>query len=163
MKEITFQLVKGKGFSSRVIEYFGAGFYSHIDVLTPGGLLRGARSDTILGVPPGYMDRPYNYEKWDAQTQYTVVVTDAQYTAYWAYSDKQLGKPYDKRGLISTFVLGQSWRDDGQWWCSEEVAMNLEQAKIVQIPPEVTAVEPGDCAFLFAGLGARRTEVNVAV
>jgi uncharacterized protein YycO len=158
VKDLTFQLVRGLHWTSRVIGYFGAGYYSHIDVLTPAGKLRGARSDVIQGIDPGYQDRPYNYEKWAAQTQYTISVSDEEYAAYWAYSDKQLGKPYDSRGLISTFVFGRNWRDDGQWFCSEEVAMNLQAAHVLDIPPEIDSVEPGDCAFLFAGLQAKRQE-----
>jgi hypothetical protein len=161
LKQITFQLVRGLGWTSCVIGYWGAGYYSHIDVITPDGKLRGARSDVLQGISPGYQDRPYNYEKWVTQTQYTIGVSDEQYDAYWVYSKAQLGKPYDKRGLIATFILGRDWRDDNQWWCSEEVAMNLQVAKIIPtIPPEITSVEPGDCAFMFSGLQASRKEIK---
>jgi len=48
---ITWQLVRGvfvwwrlDTWTSALIGWFGAGYYSHIDVVTPDGLLRGARS-----------------------------------------------------------------------------------------------------------------------
>jgi hypothetical protein len=159
VKQLTFSLVRGTAWTSRLIGYFGAGYYSHIDVLTTAGMLRGARSDWHAGVPPGYQDRPWGYEDWIKQTLYTIDVAPAQWDEYWKFSDAQLGKPYDKRGLVRTFVFGREWRDEDSWWCSEEVAANLEAAGVVSIPPEVKAVEPGDCAFLFAGLGALRKEV----
>lgn len=157
--KLVWQLVRGTGISSRLIGWFGSGYYSHIDVETPSGYLRGARSDVIKGIPSGYRDRPQNYETWATQTRYSLEVTTPQYERYWQFSNAQLGKPYDKRGLIDAFLLGRNWRDDGQWWCSEEVAANLEAAGLVTIPPEVRSVEPGDCAFLFAGLGCEREEI----
>ena len=161
MKQITFQLVRGKGWSSALIGYFGAGFYSHIDVLTPKGELRGARSDWHGNIPPGYEDRPYDYEKWAAQTQYTIDVSDDQWTAYWGYSAAQLGKPYDKRGLVDSFVFGRNWRDDNAWWCSEEVAVNLEKAWIIPpLPKYMMSVEPGDCVFTLMGLQARVKDIG---
>ena len=160
MKELTFQLVRGRSWTSKIIGYFGAGYYSHIDVLTPTGLLRGSRSDEIMGIPPGYMDRPQNYEKWERQTRYILNIDAIQYEKYWQFSDKQLGKPYDRRGLLNTFVFGRDWREDDSWWCSEEVARNGEYAGLWEIPPEVNNVDPGDCAFLFAGKGAWRVELG---
>jgi len=159
MKQLTWQLVRGLGRSSRLIGFWGLGFYSHIDVLTPTGMLRGARSDWIKGIPPGYMDRPYDYERWEAQTQFTLEVSEDQYDKYWRYSDKQLYKPYDFRGLIKTFVFGRNWRDDDSWWCSEEVAMNGEVAGIWTLPEHVKNVEPGHCAFLLAGKSAVIKEI----
>lgn len=159
--EICFQLVRGRSFSSRVIGYFGAGYYSHIDVVTPAGLLRGARSDVIKGVRAGYEDRPQNYERWAHCTRYHVHVSGPQFKRYWEFSELQLHKPYDSRGLIEAFLFGREWRDDSAWWCSEEVAANGEYAGMWHIPPEVKSVEPGDCADLFAGKGARREEIPV--
>lgn len=175
MPEITWQLVRGRAYwwkpstwTSPLIGYWGAGFYSHIDVVTPAGYLRGARSDTIkVGkwkIPPGYRDRPNNYERWVAQTRYTLSVTDEQYARYWEYSDRHLGDPYDERGLIMAFIFGRKHtvRDRrGKWvgWCSQEVARNSEHAGLLRIPPEVSNVDPGDCAFMFAGLNTRRREM----
>jgi uncharacterized protein YycO len=160
-KTITFQLVRGLAWTSSVIGYFGAGYYSHIDTLTNHGMLRGARADEILGRAAGVEDRPMRYEKWKKCTQYSISVTNGQYDRFWNFSDKQVGKPYDKHGLVSSFVFGRQWREDDSWWCSELVASCLEHAGIVRIPPEVRSVTPGDCAFLFAGMMAHRREIIV--
>lgn len=159
MKQITFQLVRGAGISSRLIGWFGAGYYSHIDTETPAGLLRGARSDVIEGIAPGVRDRPQAYEKWLRQTRFTITVTDNQYERFWQFSDAQVGKPYDSRGLLDTFLFGRDWREDGQWWCSELVAACLEAGVIIEIAPEKKSVEPGDCVDIFEGLQAVRVEV----
>lgn len=162
MKTLTWQLVRGLSWTSRVIGFFGAGYYSHIDVLTPAGYLRGARSDWLCNIAPGYRDRPQNYEKWARCTRYTIEVDDAQYARYWTFSNLQLGKPYDSRGLVDTFVFGRQWRDDNAWWCSEEVAANGEYANLWKIPEEVKSVEPGDCAFLFVARNAVVEEMQPA-
>src|SRR6202041_3013999 len=41
-----------------------------------------------------------------------------------------------------------------------EVAQNGEYAGLWLIPPEVSNVEPEDCAFLFAAAGAKRQEMG---
>jgi hypothetical protein len=158
MKTLTWQTVRGVGWTSRLIGWFGGGYYSHIDVVTEAGMLRGARSDWHGWIPPGYEDRPIGYESWERQTQWTIEVSDEEHAAYWKYSNAQLHKPYDKRGLVDTFVRGRDWRDNDKWWCSEEVAWNGEVAGLWEIPQHVLSVEPGDCVFLFIGRRARRQE-----
>jgi len=166
VKSITWQTVRGLfdwrhpgTITSPVIGFFGAGYYSHIDVITPFNYLRGARSDVIQGIEPGYRDRPQNYEKWAKQTRWTLSVTDEQFQAYWDYSNLQIGKPYDTHGLIETFALGRAWQDDGSWWCSEEVAMNGQVAGLWKLPPEILRVTPGDNVMIFVGAGATRQEM----
>lgn len=165
MKTLTWELRRGLSWTSRTIGWFGAGYYSHIDVLTPQGCLRGARSDWIMGIPPGYRDRPLNYEKVEAHVRYTLSVSDQQYKDYWNFSNAQLGKPYDSRGLVRAFVFGwprdRDWRDPSAWWCSEQVARNGEVAGLWSIDPKERNVEPGHCAYLFAGKGAYRQEMPV--
>ena len=92
------------------------------------------------------------------QTQYMVIVTDEQYHKFWDWSDAQLGKSYDKFGLVEDFVFGEKWAFDDKWWCSQAIGIGCEVAGIAPIPPEVKTINPGDCAFLFAGLRAKRKE-----
>lgn len=158
--EIQFQLVRGFNWVSKVIGYFGGAWYSHVDIVTPGGRLRGARHDRILGVAPGVHDRPRNYEKWATCTRYTIDVTPEQYSSFWQFADAQLGKPYDLTGLLKSFVFSREWREDDSWWCSEYAAACLEYAGIIEVlPPKIRAVTPGDCAFLLSGLKAKRKDL----
>lgn len=161
LTSITAQLVRGKGRSSRLIGWFGAGYYSHIDVVTPTGLLRGARSDRVGGKTEGVEDRPQNYEKWDRCTRFTFRVTPLQYHRFWAYSDMQIGKPYDSHGLIDTFLFGRNWRDDSMWWCSELFAMTCEVASIWTLPSTARSVTPGDCVDLLVGRNSVIEEMPV--
>ena len=163
-KELAWSLVQGKGLLSRGIGWFGAGWYSHIDVVTPQGMLRGARSDVWGDVPAGYEDRPWAYGRatWHTWTLFTTAVSDDEYELYWRFSDAQLHKPYDTRGLINTFVFGRPWRDDDKWWCLwSEVGANGEGRRrgCGKVDSEIKNVEMGDCAFLFAGRRARRQQM----
>lgn len=170
---ITWQLVRGmviwwkpSTWTSWIIGFFGAGFYSHIDVVTPKGMLRGARSDVIRGIEPGYLDRPQNYEKWARCTRYTIEVPIDTWKRYWEYSDNKVGAPYDERALIFAFAFGfkhkvHDKRDKWVGWCSQEVAINGAHAGLWKIPSEVSNVTPGDCAFLFCGKNAVRTEMSI--
>ena len=158
-EKLTWQLVRGRSLLSRTIGYWGAEYYSHIDVLTPQNALRGARSDVLGGIPAGYEDRPQGYEKWATCTRYTIEIPLGTWVKYWDFSDRQLHKPYDKHGLIGGFVFGRDWRENDSWWCSEEVAANGEFAGLWTIPPEKKWVTPGDCMDLFVGMGAERVEI----
>ena len=150
------QFVRGRGLISSLISWYD-GIYSHVDVITPQGKLRGALSTTIGGVAPGYRDRPADYgiHNWCVRTVFTLPVTEKQEKKYWEFSNRQLGKPYDSRG-IAGFVFGKrNWREPDSWFCSEEVQANCEYADIS--PPmyeNANRVDPGDLAFILCALGA---------
>ena len=162
-KTLTWQLSLSSGLSSSAIAWFGGGGYSHIDVVTTDGWLRGARHDRIGNKPSGYFDRPPDYgnDVWIRRTLFALEITAAQYVAYWSFSRQQLGKPYDDRGIWG-FALGKrDWREDDSWFCSEEVAANLEYAQLINPLFEGTnRVDPGDCAFIFCALGASIYEMT---
>ena len=151
-------LVTGRGASSTLIGWFGGGGYSHIDVVTPKGLLRGARSDVIGGAPKeGYYDRYPDYDDWVRQDIYTLSTTPEQERKYWEFSDQQLGKPYDKRGILGFATGNRDWHNPNQWFCSEEVAANAQFAGIFpDFFENCWRVDPGDVAFVLCALGADR-------
>lgn len=152
-------LVQGRGAGSTLIGWFGGGGYSHVDVITPSGLLRGARSDYIGGAAPGYQDRHPNYDDWVRQTIFTLPTTDAQNKLYWEFSDEQLGKPYDKRGILGFATGKRDWHDPTAWFCSEEVAANAQYAGIFpEFFEDCWRVDPGDIAFILCALRADRYE-----
>lgn len=151
------RIQQGKGLVSAGIGWFGGGGYSHIDVFTPAGFLRGSRSDIHLGIPAGYQDRPENYDDGNIlrYTIFTLDVTPAQEAMYWEFSNRQLGKPYDKRGILGFTFGRRDWREPDSWYCSEEVQANCEYATIFRpLPPELWRVDPGDNAFEFIQAGA---------
>jgi hypothetical protein len=155
------RLQQGRGVISTAIGWFGGGGYSHIDVFTPAGMLRGSRSDVhvIGGVtyPAGYIDRPEHYDDSNISryTVFSLDVTPAQEAMYWEFSDAQLGKPYDQRGILGFAAGKRNWRDPKAWYCSEEVQANCEYATIFRkLPDELWRVDPGDNAFEFVQCGA---------
>ncbi len=151
------QLVEGRGISSKAIAWFGGGAYSHIDVITPDHKLRGARSDWWGSIPPGYQDRPMGYldGTLTKRTTFTLAVSPTMEENYWRFSNAQMGKPYDSRGIWG-FVFGKrDWRAVDSWFCSEEVAANLEIAGICpNLFEGANRVDPGDCAFILCALDA---------
>ena len=157
------RLQQGRGPSSWAIGWFGGGGWSHIDVFTPEGKLRGARSDVWGSVPAGYRDRPDNYDS--NIVKYCVVsllTTPAQEKAYWEFSDRCLGAPYDKRGILGFATGDRNFAskhdpdgDANPWFCSEQVQANCEYAKIFfPIGGDFQKVDPGDNYFEFAQRGA---------
>ncbi len=152
------QLSLGRGLTSSLISWFGGGGYSHVDVITPKGLLRGARSDRIGHKPAGYWDRPLSYDDWVKITVFDLSCTPTQEKRYWEFSNAQMRKPYDSRGILG-FVFGKrDWREDDSWFCSEEVCANAEYAEIFPTMYEhANRVDPGDIAFILCALGASWT------
>ena len=154
------QFVRGKSFASRLISWYD-GLYSHVDWITPSGMLRGARSDYVYidkeKILPGYRDRPADYclADWATRTVFTLNVTEKQLQMYRLFSDDQIGKPYDSRGITGFVLDKRDWHEPDSWFCSEEVQANLEFAKIS--PPmyeKSNRVDPGDLAFILCALGA---------
>ncbi len=162
MVSMQWQFVRGRGFASRLISWYD-GIYSHVDWITPEGRLRGARSDMVYtptckeGIHPGYRDRPMDYDikDWAIRTIFTLKVPDYQLKSYQKFSDLQLGKPYDSRGITGFVLDKRDWHEQDSWFCSEEIQANLEYAEIS--PPmyeKSNRVDPGDLAFILCALGA---------
>jgi uncharacterized protein YycO len=97
---------------------FGAGHFSHCDIVLPDGTLLGARSDTIGGKPPGVQIRPDDYEVWSFRVRFTTVCTDKQAADFYDFASAQVGKPYDKLAIFA-FVINRNWRDEDAWFCDE--------------------------------------------
>lgn len=127
---LTFQCVKGRGFSSGEIAWFGGGIFSHVDCVLPDGRLLGARSDKIAG-PAGVQIRPAGYEDWKTRVQFSIQTNAHQEKRFYDFLNLQVGKPYDPLAIWG-FVFGRAWRDTDAWICSELQCAALEEAKIVK-------------------------------
>lgn len=153
MTSITLQFVLEDHFTSRLIGWFSAGHYSHVDAVMPYGLL-GARNDSVGGRPPGVQIRPFDYTQFIRTMRITVPCSAGQYIGRNAFLREQLGKPYDRLAILA-FAFNRNWRDQGAWYCSELQAAALEHAGILprgvltdnKITPvmlaEVLSVQPG--------------------
>lgn len=168
MKAIRWQLVEGPSWKSKLIGWRAGGF-SHIDVMTPDGKLRGAQASVCGGAPrSGYFDRPPFYETFARRTVLELWVEDGIWGNYWRFSDAQLGKAYDNPGVwafaTGRYAQGRMWTDPDQWmtpgmkwFCSEEVAANCIWAGITEEPlyEGVNYIDPGDVALYLTGRGAQ--------
>src|SRR5271155_1449933 len=104
------QFVMGPGISSKLISWFSAGPFSHVDAVLPSGSLLGARSDQIGGAPAGVQVRYPDYDKWTKRVRMELETTRDETQKFYAFLNDQLGKPYDKTAILG-FAAGRDWRD----------------------------------------------------
>ena len=169
-RKLVFGLRRAKGFSSRLIEWFGAGGFSHAEVMDQQGWWWSARSEACwvdkFYYPKGFWSRPPNYCK-DELWIFTVEVSEEEYTKFWAFVKLQEGKPYDWLAILHFGLrwlrLKRNWRDPSSWFCSEVMAAACESAGVFEkLFKRFVSVTPGDFALLLVGRKAKYYKVNVA-
>jgi hypothetical protein len=129
------------GWQSGLIRWYTDWKYSHVDFRLTDGSLLGARMDG------GVLIRKPGYSNFSDTRLY--VVDGADYDAWLKVLKTQLGKPYDKTGLFSTFVFNRDWRSPDSWFCSELQAWAAEQCGSPLLNPEipVNQITPKDLAL----------------
>lgn len=151
---IRLQFVLGTGISSQAIAWFSAGSFSHVDAILPSGLLIGARSDAVGGMPPGVQMRPAFYEKWKRRVVMSLSVTPDKERKFYEFLMAQIGKPYDSTAIWG-FAAGRDWRSADSWICSELQAAALEVAGISPLLySPVNKITPVALAIVMSALGA---------
>lgn len=142
--------------SSQLIAAFSAGHLSHVDCLLPSGLLLGARSDRVGGVPAGVRIRPQSYANFTRVEVMDVPSTAQQTRAFHRFLIKQIGKPYDHQAIFA-FALNRDWREDDAWICSELQAAALEHAGVFRSPLYLAAnkITPVALAFAASVIGGK--------
>jgi hypothetical protein len=161
-RRIIWGLRRGRDLSSKLIGYFGAGYFSHVDVRDEEGWWWGARSDEVYADkrywPKGFQCRPPDYNATEELWEFTLEVTEEQYQAFWRFTKDQERKPYDWRAIIAfalPFAVRRNWRDPAQWFCSEEQTGACEAAGIFsKLWERVTRVTPGEFAQMLTGARA---------
>jgi hypothetical protein len=152
---VKLRFVRGLDFSSRVISWFSAGHLSHVDAVMPDGMLLGARSDVIQGIPTGVQVRPSRYEPVALEVVMDIPATAFQEAAFYGFLREQLGKPYD-RSAIWAFAFNRDWHDTNAWICSELQAAALESAGILpKLFEEVNKITPVALADEVSAIRAR--------
>jgi hypothetical protein len=152
MASIRLQFVEGTGLGSGLIKLFGHGLYSHVDSVLPDGTLLGARSDVMSGAPAGVQVRPAGYVNADKVYRLDLPATDAQASAFYDFMKAQIGKPYNKIGILA-FTVNAAWTSVGAYFCSQLVTAALQECgwlKELSEPPN--KVDPDDLLLILSAL-----------
>ena len=134
MGKIVLQFSTTKNSASRIIQWYSAGKYAHVDSVMPdwhpkAGWLLGSRSDHPGDLPAGVQIRPPDYHAFKEKLVLTIPCSDKKERAYYAALEAEVGKPYDSMAIWA-FALDRHWRSEGSWICSELVAKMLEESKV---------------------------------
>lgn len=136
---ITLQFATSAGFGSKVIRWFTYSDFSHVDVVLPDGTLLGARANG------GVKIRPAGYEKFIKTARFVADVPADVEAKIYAFLHAQVGKPYDKTGIVNLVFQKRNWHDDDSWFCSELVAAAFEAAGWpLVVVPDPERVTPRD-------------------
>lgn len=153
----------GSELSSKAIEWFGGGGWSHMANILPDGSVIDARNDIVKfnghSFPTGVQHRPKGYleaecGRWiELENPCTVFQAKAWEAHLWS----QVGKPYDQIGILD-FVTGslkdRNWRDQSAWFCSELGVWALEKAGICSaLAAPVFRIPPGEGLLISMALG----------
>lgn len=154
----------GSEFSSRAIEWWGGGGWSHMANILSDGSVIDARNDVVkfndqsfdTGVrhrPKGYLEAEYG--RW---IELEIPCTVFQARSWEAHLWSQVGKPYDQLGILG-FLTGslkdRNWRDESAWFCDELALWAQEKANICpRLLTPVFRVTPGSALLIDMALGA---------
>lgn len=151
---ISLAFFRGSGLTSKAIEWFSAGPFSHVAAFWSPTELLDSRADVVGGVLPGVRIRPIAAEP-DPHTVLALHVSQGQYGLWQGFLRAQIGKPYDKPGIFG-FATGRDWREPDSWFCSELQAAALEHAGIC--PPlfaPANKITPSGLAVVMSALHAK--------
>jgi uncharacterized protein YycO len=144
----------GSGISSRAIEWFSGGYFSHVAAIWSETELLDSRSDIVAGVPSGVERRPIAAEKASIMVTMELPTTPLQTIAWRNFLASQIGKPYDKPAIWG-FAFNRDWREPDSWFCSELQAAALEKASICpQLYAPNNKITPVALATILSALGA---------
>lgn len=139
--QICVRFVDSVGLIDEAIKLETWSLFPHVEIMTQDGLgAFGARSSG------GVQIRQPDYEKFTKEERYWVEVDDVSGAEAWAWSHKQIGKPYDYADILG-IVVHQDWRSENHWICSSLTARFFEIAKSPLIRPNerIDRVTPGMC------------------
>ena len=144
----------GTDFSSRVIEWFSAGSFSHVAAVWSKDSLLDSRSDIVGGFPAGVRVRLASVEKAPRVVDMQLRASHQQVETWRHFLAAQLGKPYDKPGIFG-FAVNRDWREPDSWFCSELQAAALEAAGLCpQLYAPANKITPVALAAIMSALGA---------
>jgi hypothetical protein len=154
---LTARFLLGWNLESKVIGWRSGGL-SHVDFLAADGSgWWSAYSVELPGFTPGStirsgcMLRPLDYYGTPKRVEVVrIEVTQEEWDAFWSLVKSTEGAPYDKTGLVDSFILMRAikpprkWRATDSFWCSEWWTWLLEGCKRIHpLHDMITHVDPG--------------------
>jgi hypothetical protein len=147
---IRLQFIAENDPGSRLIQWFSAGEFSHVDAVLPDGMLLGARSNVVKGIKAGVQVRPQEYLEFSKQAILAVPATETQERAFYNFLYMEIGKPYDHTAILA-FLFNRGWRDTDSWYCSELVAAAGEAGFLFpRLVVPVNKITPVACSLLYS-------------
>lgn len=154
MNEVRIRFIRGSAFDSKVIEWRTRAWCSHVEAIPSvpepfqsfGAMLSGGvryrrLSDPVYG---GITQK----EIWH------LPCTTEQYFAFWAFLQKQTGKPYDWRAILAFGWGEHDWEAPDSWFCSELQCAAMKEAGLwrCQGQAHIDRIDPGQAYLLFTSL-----------
>jgi uncharacterized protein YycO len=152
MANIVMQFSGNSSLTSRMIQWFGKGKYSHVDTVLVDGMLLGARSTVMSGFPEGVQIRSPDYQVGYTLKRVSIPCTDEQQKSYYDFVLQQVGKAYDKTAIMA-FVTGSTRSDSDSWFCSELNTAALQKCgwlKQLSLPP--SKIDPDSLLLILSAL-----------
>lgn len=168
------RVVAGDELSSRMIEGFGGGQWSHMANILADRTVIDARSDRMridghaidAGVqlrPAGYLDCAPRWAEFEAPPG-----SDEAYEVWRKAGFSQIPKDYDVTGILdfASALFTGHYRDreyapenpsaSKAWFCDELAVWMARKAKLIPVPPTaIYTLTPGSALNLFIGAGWR--------
>jgi hypothetical protein len=147
--------VKSRNWSSKLIEWWGAGGWCHATTLVAPGWVIDARYQG------GVARRPVSYLTGSEVEWLRVPCSQAAVNATIAALESQIGKPYDWAAIAAfasqrlAALVNRDWRSNKSWFCSEVQGWAGEQggAWPTLRTPRVS-LTPGDMRLVASARGA---------
>lgn len=143
---ISLQFSTERRLGSMLIRAYSHSPYSHVDAMSKGHYLLGAR---MWG---GVQERSYNYANFTKRLHVYISASSSEAHKFNEFLYEQIGKPYDWLAY-SGFLINRDWRKDNAWHCSELISAALEYSGAV--PPLIlptNRVDPGDLLLVLSAM-----------
>jgi hypothetical protein len=172
VSEIAVDFLAGTDIASRLIEWFGAGEWSHCASVLSDGRYLDSRNDVLTRadplchvpdkVPAGVHIRDPKSEKWIRKRRATLQVSLTEYQEWEANLRAHVTAKYDRKAILG-FLEGESMHTAGRWICDALALNSVQHIHRVPFPLVKPAhrCTPGEVLLILQTAGFTIGEVQV--